>query len=204
MNRIKYYGWLLVFSSLFSACGKEEDQNDVSQQRQYCYTVLDGINQNPLEGVYLSVSFKSHAGIYVSFPGTTDASGNICFKMDSQATFEELSVSKNGFVNICGAYYPPDATIHLYRSAALQFHIKNIPPASGSDNIYITYPGPDCNGASYLSHSGLNVDTTYIVEANPMGHYVSWSMWHNGVNTDSSLSGLFFIVNDTTNLEILY
>lgn len=213
MKKILY---VLNFTlSLFFIGSCEIYLNTEDQVEDYtehiCFKIVDNSNSLPVKGAFVRAHFARYHDskliFYFSLTNTSDASGNCCFEYrrpgEVNDVLDDLFAKKAGYVYRCVPGSPP-SIVRLTPAAYIQFHIKNVPPMASNDQIGIKHLGTTCSGFEILILEGAKVDTSLVVETQPVIHDISWRSWHNQVSSDTTISGITSTERDTVRVEILY
>ncbi|MBK9097388.1 MAG: hypothetical protein IPM14_04535 [bacterium] len=172
-----------------------------------CFTIVDDLNNSPLDSVYLRLTVKSReTNVSWQYVGYTNSSGECCFEYESDFSLFFLDIQKNNY-NPLYRYgevlgYIPE-TIRLTQFAYLKLHTTNIPPSADNDIIWISYPGTGSNSMGTVRFEGANIDTTVTLSSRPGLREILWTSSHNGILVDSTLA-INIQAQDTTYVEIIY
>ena len=190
---------ILIFSSgaIVTSCDYGHDTEIVYTTS--CFTVVDNLNNDPLDSVYIDLKLRYPSGVYYDLSGKTNTSGKCCFEYESGSSIISLFARRAGYV--CFSHLT-STTIRMDPIGYLQIHIKNIPPADQGDWIAIYWPDDGCGGES-LGYGGANIDTTVTLDARPGTDQVYWEFWLNTVRIDSTFEVVLRSYN-TTFVEIFY
>lgn len=182
------------------------NESDHSKSK-YCFTVVDDLNNSPLDSVYVQLTVRSQqTNVSWQYVEYTNSSGECCFKYESGFLPYFIDIQKEGYNPIYRygevlGYIP--VTIRLTQLAYLKLHTTNIPPSADNDIIWISYPGTGSNSIASLRYEGANIDTTVTLSSRPGLREILWSSSHNCILVDSTLA-LNIEAHDTTYVEIIY
>jgi hypothetical protein len=177
----------LALSFSISACDWGSDSRMITKTTSYCVTVVDKLDNRPLDSAYVSLVIRNAGGVYDYPKGITDDSGKCCLEYDASASQIKLQVIRQEYACFTTWVSKFPSKVELEPVAYLQFHIVNVAPADTDDYFFAEYPS-ECMSSSGIGFFGAGIDTTIMGIARPGLAEIMWGSWHHGIRTDTTVT----------------